>query len=688
MTFLAPIPALIAGAVALPALLTLYFLKLRRRPVRVSSVALWERAIADLQVNVPFRWIRASWLLLLHLLVLLALLAALARPAIQGSAVPERIYILIDRSASMNATDAPGAGTRLDLARERARAAVDRLDRRGFRGEAVVIAFAAEPVALTPPTSDLGQVRAAIASIEPTDEPADLPAALRVVDALAQAGLTDDEDDLEQGEDVFAAVARVLLFSDGGFDLEAEPATLGNAALTYELVAPLPEPPPASPTERVTPTENLAIVALAARRDYDDPATARVFARVQHTGDAPRTVPVTLFADGQRVRTRAVDLPARDADASLGQAPVTFELEAPVGTLLELRLPGGDALASDDAARVWLPPPQRPAILLVAGERSDDVAGQMIEDVLRELDPRRLDRVSLARYAELTAEPDTRYDLYVFDRAEPSNRPPGPSLHFGVGVPGEGITLIEPDEPRSTGVATWRRADPLLRDVAMDRVRVARPLHVELAPPADQRPVVELAAGAASPLILRAEPAGLTRLIVAFDPAQSTWPIEVGFAIFLASAVEQLSGLGDGASAVAFRTGEQASLRVPEAVRARRALTLITPEDTRRQITLRPGETSVRLGLLPRAGVYRVDGAPDAPPLAVNLLDPNESALGVRAALTVSGMQVRATNAERTRGAVRPSADVGPREVWHWFVLLAVVLLAAEWLVYSAKSRV
>ncbi|MFY7874007.1 MAG: dihydroxy-acid dehydratase, partial [Pirellula sp.] len=55
---------------ALPLLLALYLLKLRRRPLRVVSTLFWPRASEDAQVNVPLRWLRPSWLLLLHLLAL------------------------------------------------------------------------------------------------------------------------------------------------------------------------------------------------------------------------------------------------------------------------------------------------------------------------------------------------------------------------------------------------------------------------------------------------------------------------------------------------------------------------------------------------------------------------------------------------------------------------------------------
>ena len=53
VTFLAPTSSLLAAAVVLPLLVAMYLLKLRRRPLRVSSVLLWEKFGSDLQVNVP-----------------------------------------------------------------------------------------------------------------------------------------------------------------------------------------------------------------------------------------------------------------------------------------------------------------------------------------------------------------------------------------------------------------------------------------------------------------------------------------------------------------------------------------------------------------------------------------------------------------------------------------------------------
>ena len=56
MTWLTPILAGVAAAIAIPALLILYFLKLRRREVEISTTLLWKKAIEDLKLLMFSFW--------------------------------------------------------------------------------------------------------------------------------------------------------------------------------------------------------------------------------------------------------------------------------------------------------------------------------------------------------------------------------------------------------------------------------------------------------------------------------------------------------------------------------------------------------------------------------------------------------------------------------------------------------
>src|SRR3954452_5016314 len=128
-SFVTPLAGLIAGILSIPALLVLYFLKLRRREMLVSSTLLWRKAIQDLQVNAPFQKLRQNVLLLLQLLLLLLLTLALSRPVANVTPTAGKMtVIIIDRSASMAATDINGK-SRLEEAKRRAQDLVGTMGR-------------------------------------------------------------------------------------------------------------------------------------------------------------------------------------------------------------------------------------------------------------------------------------------------------------------------------------------------------------------------------------------------------------------------------------------------------------------------------------------------------------------------------------------------------------------------------
>src|ERR1700752_2990001 len=101
-------------------IITLYFLKLRRRPVQVPSTLLWRRSLEDLHVNSLFQRLRKNLLLFLQLLAVFLTMIALRGPKVRGtSGQGQRFVIAIDNSASMSAADV--APTRLDRAKDEAK---------------------------------------------------------------------------------------------------------------------------------------------------------------------------------------------------------------------------------------------------------------------------------------------------------------------------------------------------------------------------------------------------------------------------------------------------------------------------------------------------------------------------------------------------------------------------------------
>src|SRR5205823_7825504 len=101
------------------AILVLYFLKLKRKPLQVPSTFLWRKSIEDLHVNSLLQWLRQNVLLLLQVLAVLFLIYAVLGPRLHGRNTEGRHYIImIDNSASMAATDV--LPSRLEWAKQEA----------------------------------------------------------------------------------------------------------------------------------------------------------------------------------------------------------------------------------------------------------------------------------------------------------------------------------------------------------------------------------------------------------------------------------------------------------------------------------------------------------------------------------------------------------------------------------------
>ena len=659
--------ALMASAVVIPALLILYFLKLRRREMVVPSTLLWRKAIQDLQVNAPFQKLRRNLLLLLQLLILLALLLAFSRPVTSYRPPPgERNVILIDHSASMSARDMNG-NTRLEEAKKRARDLVDAMKK---GSSAMVVAFDDTAETLQSFTGDTVALKHAIDSIQPTDN----RTRLKLAYELADASMAFNPDQERPNVDP----ADVYLYSDGRA-ADANDVSL-HGKLHFERVG----------TEDA---QNVGIVALSAKRNYERPTQVQVFARLQNFGPQPVEAPVQLSVDGELVEAggarvqNAFLLPDRwtrdqrekwESENGRRQSDsVTFELDLTSAAVIKLEQMhrNGDVLAADDVAQVIVPPPRQLAVLLVTD------GNYFLERAIDSMHLKAPDVMQTATYEEKQPQ---NYDVIIFDRYAPKQLPPAGSYIFFGAVPppggGPGPKITADTDPvgnpillQDIEVLDWKRDNPMLKDLAMNQLYVAQALKLKV--PLDAQVLID---GLKGPLVVLARDGKRTHLVIGFDILQSNWPFQVSFPIFLHRALQYLAIGSDMDVRQSYEPGASPILPRANLQRAGQDLTtlkLIGPDGTRTLTIPKAGDFA--LPPLDKVGIYITEPAvPQFEKIAVNLLDSNES----------NTLPAPAAPGEAT-AKVEDIKNQKARREWWWYLIafVGLPLLFVEWWVYTRR---
>lgn len=458
MTFATPMLAGIAAAIAIPALVILYFLKLRRRDAEISTTLLWKKAIQDLQANAPFQKLRRNILLFLQLLALAIILFALAQPEFKDQALSnQRQVILIDRSASMQSTDGnqspadagrPSGGgasasdaarvTRLEAAKKRAIALVDRMKEPGLfqekAEEAMVIAFDTSAEVRQAFTSNKDELRRAIEAIEPSDSPSGLERAITL--AKAYSGTKKFEDQV-QGRDTTAPgrgfvpsspPTTIHLFSDGRLPDSDRIQTEAADNVVYHAVG--------SPA-----AANIGITGLRAERAFDDPGRISIFVGLESTARTDRRVQVELVLDDTvakvseltvpaAVKAITNDSPSPPTPGAQGEAApeerwtpglggTVYQIDRAEGAIARVRISPAagsdpDDLAADNTAFLVIPPARRLNVALVTK------GNVFVKSALEGMNLSRLDELSPDQFQKLLdGDQLAQYDVFIFDRVLP-----------------------------------------------------------------------------------------------------------------------------------------------------------------------------------------------------------------------------------------------------------------------------
>jgi len=586
MSFLTPF-ALLGALLAIPIIL-LYMLRLRRREILVSSTYLWQQILQDNEANTPWQRLRRNLLLLLQLLILLFLVLALARPFMVVPAVGTgQIALLLDASASMNATDIDGA-SRLDEAKRRALEIVDTL---GGDDTMTVIRVADVPEVLA--TNDPLLLRTAINGAQPSHAAADWVAALT----------------LAAGEGRSASDFNVIIISDGSLGDPARLPTI-NGEVRYVPIG--------------QSNDNVAITALATRAlPGEEP---QLFAQVTNFGDADTEVIFDLRVDGELFDADSYTIPANGSVPIISRAlPLGFTtLQA--GLTLPADSTTPDYLAEDNSA--W-------SVSSGGGERRVLVMSPgnlFLNQVMRTLPS--VDERSAPIERGL---PEEDYDLYIFDSYLPETLPDADML------------IINP--PRSTDLftvgaqsdattnPTVETSDPRMAFVDFDNVHILSfdPVAAEWA-----EPLITVEGGA---LLLVGEVGGRQVAILTFNLLESDLPLQITWPVLMSNLLEWYTPR-DVLPTNSLKVGDSLAISPPFEASSIR---ITAPDGT--ETTLPVDRDTLVYTATDAPGIYTLDvigggTSIQSVPFAVNLFDSAESDITPHAEIALGGTTVTETQEE------------------------------------------
>lgn len=708
-----------------PAIVLLYFLRLKRRPMTVASTYLWKKSVEDLHVNRLMQWMRRNVLLLLQLLCILLVIYAVLGLRTQGALTGGRHYIiLIDNSVSMSATDLqPEHRTRLDWAKAEAYKLIDAAND-GDPG--MVIVFNSTAEIRRSYTTNKEELRAAVREVEATEFTTRIDEALALAASRANpyrstenAAVAPANPEPGKERTYFAPdgfEADVYLLSDGRFP-PVQDFSLQNLSVQY------PRMPDKLGGGR---SDNVAVVGFDVARDPDRAGRYGASARLANYRPDASEVKVWLDlkkGDGTLVKVYPPNAPpgtanpervripgkpeAKADEAAPGKSAdalppnvrnLTFTLEGVAENAdlqLEVRLEHpGDALAADDSAVLVFGVARKANVLVVTpGNR-----------ILRfYYDTKEAKGLANFTYAEPADWPqyigrarDGKYDLVVFDRTGPKAEedmpaantlfvgyPPPPYPPLGRAAPGDPNAVTEVKNPK---VRVPDRRHPLMRDLSsIEEIGIDASFRFPKLPP--RTPKLIEGDGNLELVVAIARQA-FTDVVLTFpivtDNADgpdrvyhTSWPLQPTFPLFLRNVLIQLGNVRFAGVDDPLRPGDVMPLRPG----AEQEVRVFKPGALTSQAFDRGNRPEVTFGGTDARGVYTAEwGSGDARQtrrFAVNLLDADESDLAPLTQVQIGSTTVAAGESRRV-----------PFELWQFVVVLALAVVLVEWWIYNRRVQI
>jgi hypothetical protein len=719
----------------LGAVVLLYFLKLRRQPVKVPSTFLWRKSVEDLHVNSLFQWLRKNILLILQLLFLILLGYGLANPTYNSTAQGRHFIFLVDNSASMSATDE--TPTRLDKAKAEVRRRIEAMD---TSDQAMLITFNQEAYIMQAYTNRKEALLRALDRITPSQQGTRLLPALQLAEGQANPRRSaiegSMEDPLAAGQMPRATdkpegiPAQVVIFSDGQFpdvpdfspgNLKMRLVPVGKSGDNVGITRVQLRKSGTTPTlESTLGFWSRMVTLLQARGTTSNPEEHEVDVRV-HNFMATElknrvAVQLELFVGGERVDRQSKPLRLSPRTVEEIDDPVqgkkriahpgiseptgitTFSFRAVTHGYVRLTLvdqdsgqPWQDAFPLDNTAWLALTPVRRPRVLHI-GPSNEWLRDRFLEKLVR----RQRVAVTSLPTKDFANTPEYRaavageaYDLVIFDRTTPPSlkeMPKANTFFIGQCPPWPGASWTELPILENLYIKDFRVAHPLLQGIDTLQgmtIKQARALKRDQLP---QR-ASALMESQKEPVLWALGRDRFTDLVLTFplvtqegnnEVANTNWPKQpVGtLPLFLDNVVSLMGGYRDFEEP--HKPGLPKSFLPTIAAQSAQVRRVDPPGgETVRLLPTRQGEWLYNAPA--SAGLYEVNwGEPEPFRFAVNLCDTTESDVQPRYQVEIGPQTVEAA----------PEQMRERQPLWPWFALGALLLLLVEWWVYQRRVAI
>ena len=671
MTFDSP-SSLLWLALAVP-IMVFYILKIRLRRQPVSTVMFWKLVLDEQNPRSIWQRMRHLVSLLMQLAMLALLALAVADPYFFWEVrAARRIVVVVDNSASMNATDAKP--TRLAEAKRQAGQIIAGMR---HRDEVALVTAGTQPQVVVGFTGRQKTVSNGLDAVAATDGPS------HVADAVALARrLLGERQDGKQPE--------VVVFSDGRFEGVESLFSSGPQPSTFNLQPsespshPSPLPPKAggegtgsAPVKLHVIGErssNVGIVQFQVRRSLVDPLGYEILAEVRNASDQPVECRFEVELNDEPIDVVPLKLEAG------GKWSQVFEKTSAEGGHLIAKLTHDDALATDNTARAVLPRREIQPVLLVT-------SGNLFLQKVFEVNP--LVRLTVVAEMPATIPAGT---VVVFHRIAPDKLPAGQVFVID---PANTSDLYTVGEQIANPIVTKQDKDsPLMAHVRLDNVLMPEARQLTPTRPDDTKILAE--AVTKEPIFFAVNRPEGKVLVLTVNLDKGDLPLRTAFPITVANALHWFAG-NKGDLRESLPTGSLTTLTASDFARPTKgeALSLRSPTGELKPLPINVEKLTI--GPLDQCGVWSIvaagqesgvrgqesDKANSPQPSSIN-----QPLLEIACNLAnVAESDIRPSEELlETKVAVSPVlAGLGSRPMWFWLLLLGLVLTTVEWRLYQSR---